>query len=289
MENIIQLTKLTIIILSVILAFIPVFLWGYHFLQKHKELRKLVVITFVSGALAVTPLLLYKYLWDFFPWINAFVWTRNLSVDFLGLSSLMLIPIPIIMTFLLVGVIEEISKIYTVKLVDKDRIRSIDDAIEFAIIAGLGFAFVENSIYFYNILTSRGFEEFVFPFVFRSLFSTFAHVMFSGIFGYFYGVAHFAQPILQKEIRENRHPIIKWLHKVSHFKKETLFHEEKILEGLIAAVLLHAVFNIFLEMEWIFLIAPFLLGGYLILDYLLSQKENMKNYKKLLPVRTSRK
>jgi RsiW-degrading membrane proteinase PrsW (M82 family) len=283
------MSKIGIIIVSVIFAFVPIIAWGWHFLRKHPETKRLVILTFIAGALSVTPLILYKFLWNFFPWINAFIWTRNLNVDLLGLSSIMIVPFSVLTTFLLVGVIEEISKIFAVKFMDRDKFRSIDDAIEFAIIAGLGFAFVENSLYFYNIITSRGFEDFIFPFVFRSLFSTFAHVMFSGIFGYFYGVAHFADPILKKEMREKRHPIIKFLHKHFHFKSTVLFHDEKILEGFVIAASLHGMFNIFLEMGWVFAIVPFLFMGYVALTYLLEKKENLKNLQKLLPVRTTSK
>ncbi len=281
------MSKIGILAVSILLAFVPIIMWGWHFLKKHSEVRRMVILTFIAGALSVTPLLLYKFLWNFFPWINAFIWTRNLNVDIIGLSSVMIVPLSVLVTFLLVGVIEEVSKISAVKFMDKDKFRNVDDAIEFAIIAGLGFAFIENAIYFYNIIMSRGFDDFVFPFVFRSLFSTFAHVMFSGIFGYFYGVAHFADPILKKELREKRHPILQFLHKYMHIKRRVMFHDEMILEGLIVAATLHGFFNIILEMEWIFAIVPFLFGGYLTLSYLLEKKENLINLKRLLPVRTS--
>lgn len=287
MFSTLEISREGIIGISVLLAFVPIIAWGLHFLHKHPEKRKLVLITFIGGAISVLPLLLYKYLWQFFPWINAFDWIRNSDFELFGLNSLILIPIPVLITFLFVGIIEEVSKIYSVKIIDKNRIQNVDDAIEFAIIAGLGFAFIENIIYFQNILHSRGFENFLFPFVFRSLFSTFAHVMFSGIFGYFYGIAHFADPIYKRKVRKERHILLNWLHKICHFKKITLFHEEKMLEGLLAATLLHAAFNVFLEMEWVVAIVPFLFMGYLILDNLLARKENHLNLKRLLPERTT--
>lgn len=287
MESTLEISRIGIIGISVLLAFVPIIAWGLHFLKKHPEKRNLVLITFFAGAASVIPLLLYKYLWQWFPWINAFDWIKNTNFELFGINSLLLIPIPVLITFLLVGVIEEISKIYAVKILDKKKFSSIDDVIEFAIIASLGFAFVENILYFQSILASRGFENFLFPFVFRSLFSTFAHVMFSGVFGYFYGVAHFADPILKKKIRKERHVILAWLHKVSHLKKTTLFHEEMILEGLLAATFLHAAFNVFLEMEWLVIIVPFLFVGYMILDSLLERKENYVDLKQLLPERTT--
>ncbi|MFC1655887.1 PrsW family intramembrane metalloprotease [Patescibacteria group bacterium] len=273
--------------ICVLLAFLPVIMWGYIFLKKHPEAKKLVIITFIAGMVSVAPLLAYKYLWQFFPWINAFIWTRNLNADILGLSSFMLIPLPILVTFMFVGVIEEVSKIISVRVVDNKAIRSIDDAIELCIVAALGFAFIENIIYFNNIAAVRGMDQLFFPFIFRSLFSTFAHVMFSGIFGYFYGVAHFAEPILKEELRNKRHPIMKLFHKIFHIRRPVLFHHEKIVEGFVIASLLHAFFNIFLEMEWAFMIIPFLAGGYATLVYLLKKKENLKKYGKLASIRTS--
>ena len=282
MDHIAFTIKMAIIIIASMLSFVPLFLWGYHFYKKHPEKQKYVVTTFIAGALSVIPLLVYKFSWNYFPWINAFLWTRNLHADILGISSFALVPISIIVTFLLVGVIEEVSKMTAVRFTDIKIFKSIDDVIEFAIIAALGFSFIENIIYFYNIINIRGFENLVFPFVFRSLFSTFAHVMFSGIFGYYYGVAHFANQELKDEMQKNRHPIIKFFHRYFHFKKEVLFKDEKILEGLVVATSLHAVFNIFLEMEWAFLIVPFLACGYAILNYLLNKKENLKEWGRLI-------
>ncbi|MBU1446391.1 PrsW family intramembrane metalloprotease [Patescibacteria group bacterium] len=287
MNTALSVSKTVVVVLCTGLAFIPILLWGGHFLSKYKASRKWIIITFIGGALAVTPLLIYKYLWQFFPWINAFVWTRSLNVDILGLSSFMMVPWAVVATFIFVGIIEEISKMFSVKLIDKHILTNVDDAIVFSIVAALGFAFVENAIYFYNIVFLRGFENLLFPFVFRSLFSTFAHVMFSGIFGYFYGVAHFANPVLKRAIRKNRHPILVFFHKHFHWKRSVMFHDEKILEGLFFASGLHAFFNIILEMEWTFMIIPFLVMGYAILDHLIKEKDNLKKYGKVIPVRTS--
>lgn len=281
MENPIVVSKFAALVICTILGLIPILIWGYIFLRRHKENKehkKIIIMTFIGGIVSVTPLLVYKYSWQFFPWINAFLWTRSLNTDVLGLSAFTLIPLPVFATFMFVGVIEEISKIFTVKLVNQNFLKDIEDAITLSIVAALGFAFIENIIYFYNISQIRGVHQLAGPFIFRSLFSTFAHVMFSGIFGYFYGVAHFAHPIYQEESRKNRHPWIKWMHNHLHFKKEHMFRDEKILEGLLVASLLHAFFNIFLEMGWTYLIVPYLFLGFFILKYLLQKKENLKNY-----------
>lgn len=266
---------------SILLALIPAFIWGYIFYKKQPEKKSLVVITFISGAIAVIPILGYKWLWQFFPWINAFQYTVPFQQDIIGLTRFAMIPLSVLLTFMIVGVIEETMKIWGVKVIDKNKFRHIDDAIEFCIIAALGFSFTENILYFYNIWMNQGIENLFIPFLFRSAFSTFAHIMFSGIYGYYYGVAHFAKPILQEEIRQKRFFWTKLIHKIFHIRKSRLFHEEKLLEGFLISVTFHAIFDVFLEMDWTFLIVPFLTGGYIALSYLFAKKENHKRYDKL--------
>jgi RsiW-degrading membrane proteinase PrsW (M82 family) len=115
-------------------------------------------------------------------------------------------------------------------------------------------------------------------FVFRALFSTFAHILFSGIYGYFYGLAYFADPIWSEEVRKGRHPIINLFHTVFHMKRNRVYATEKLSEGLFLAVVLHAAFNVMLEMNLTFFMVPFLVFGYTFLDYLFHRKENLKAF-----------
>jgi len=101
---------------------------------------------------------------------------------------------------MIVGVIEEYMKHLSVRATDDDKFMNIDDAIEYSIIAALGFAFIENIMYFYFIWIHQGVDALFISFIFRSIFSTFAHILFSGIYGYFYGIAHFAKPILEESV-----------------------------------------------------------------------------------------
>jgi len=263
------------------MACVPAFIWGYVYYKKNPEDRSLTAITFIVGALAVFPILLYKFSWKYLPWLNAFRFADNYKADLIGLSSFFIIPLSVIITFMLVGIMEELMKLFAVKIVDDEKFRDVDDAIEFFIIAALGFSFTENILYFYNIWTIEGPMNLFLPFLFRSSFSTFAHVMFSGIFGYYYGVAHFAKDVLQDEIRAKRCRWTVWLHKIFNARQVKLFHEEKMLEGGIIAIGLHAIFNVFLEMNLTYLIVPFLIAGYITLDYLFALKENHKKFGKL--------
>lgn len=277
MANIIQ------IIGSIILASVPALIWGHIFYKRNPGNRRLLGWTFFVGAMGVFPILLYKFSWQFFPWMNAFRLADYYKDDVIGISNAIALPLSIILTFMIVGIIEENVKFASVKIVDEeDDIKSIDDAIELFIIAALGFAFTENILYFYHIWLNSGPENLLLPFLFRSTFSTFAHLLFSGLLGYYYGIAHFATPILQEELNANQKKWKTWLKKPLTIGKQRLFYQQKLLEGLILAIGLHALFNIFLEMNLTFMIIPFLVGGYTTLNYLFDKKENHKTYGKLL-------
>jgi len=262
-------------VIAFLLAIVPAFVWAAIFRKKEGAKKSMSLKTFIGGAVFVAPLLAYKFLWQFFPWLNAFAYTHQFSDDFVGLANITSIPLDVLLTFLIVGVIEEVTKFMAVK-VSGSEINSIDESIEMFITVALGFAFVENIIYFYNIMADRGAENILYPFVFRSLFSTFAHMMFSGMLGYYYGLAHFAGPILQEENVEKRFPFFKKIAQIFHLKNEISFKEEKLVQGFVTAIGLHALFNIFLEMNWTFLLVPYLTAGFIMLNYLLEKKEDRK-------------
>jgi len=162
------------------------------------------------------------------------------------------------------------------RFADENKISSVSDAISFAIIIALGFAFVENVVYIsrFWLNTSQNFAGFSAFFLLRSTISVIAHVCFSSIMGYFYGIAHFSNEIYREECRENRHPVLKIVHKIFHLKAAPLFHEEKMLEGLFLAMFVHAVFNSLLEFELVALVIPFLIGIFLYILNLLHRRDN---------------
>lgn len=261
---------------SIILAAIPALIWVYIFFKRQPEDKHASFMVFSLGAISVFPILLYKYLWQYFPWINAFQYTQKFDDTIINLHALFSLPLGVIFTFMVVGIIEELMKHYCVRSVNFRFLRSIDDVIEFSIIAALGFAFTENILYFYNIWEVKGVDELLKPFLFRSVFSTFAHVMFSGIFGYYYGMGLFAKLSLQKQIVEGRSWLAKSFFRIFHFRTSAVFYEEKLLKGLFLASFLHAIFNVLLHLQLTFLTVPYLVGGYIVLSYLLDKKENHK-------------
>ncbi len=159
--------------------------------------------------------------------------------------------------FVVVGMLEEFIKHLVLRFTDDEKIRSVDDALEFSIIVALGFVFVENILYFGKV-GSGGISGFVMGWfmLLRSTVSVVAHICFSAILGYFYGVARFAKEFYQMEQKEGRHPVLQKMHQILFLKGETLFHEEKMMEGMLVAMGLHAVFNAFLEYGKSIMIIP---------------------------------
>ncbi len=264
--------------ISILLACIPALIWGVIYYKKDPVYRPKAVQSFLLGIGSVLPILFYKWSWDHVPQINVFNFTDNFTTDIFAFTPFLVLPIGSILAFMFVGMIEEYMKNIVVRYADRGFFRNIDDAIEFSIIAALGFAFFENILYFYYIWNFQGQDALLVSFVFRGVFSTFAHILFSGIYGYHYGLAYFAEPLWTEEQRKKRHPMVDFFHRVLHMKRDRVFAAEQNTLGLFMAVSLHAVFNIFLEMGLTSFLVPFLVFGYGYLDHLFRKKENLKLY-----------
>lgn len=263
----------------VVLAILPVTVWLYIFLKHQREKPFLVFLSFIFGALTVVPVFVLQY-----EILRIESWLGSL------LSNLIF---TIFITAIWVGLYEETVKHWVVKIVDRRIFRNIDDAIQFSIIVALGFSFLENALYFHSIWGNPQIDNFWFYYLFRSIGSMFLHILASGIFGYYYGLAYFAKPVLQHEIRAGRSFIFtRKLHQILHLKSVTVFREEKITEGLILAVFLHAGFDFCMSMShnavatnsifamrfWLIIVVPILITGYFYLTSLLDKKENHKIY-----------
>ena len=174
---------------------------------------------------------------------------------------------------ILKAMMEEYSKHLLIRFTDDDQLFNIDDAIELSLFVGLSFAFVENILYFSN------FPDNVFAlFVGRSLLTVLAHVVFSGIFGYYYGIAHFASPLYFEKniVRGKKSFYLIVLSKIFRIKKDNIFREVMILKGLFMATLIHATFNFLLEKNQVQIAFIVVIGTAYLLLKLLKKKENYR-------------
>ena len=253
-------------IISALLALVPAAIWLYIFFKYKKSDKKMLALIFSGGILAVLTVFAIQYLWANIPEIDPFLWIENNISDptyyFVGI-------------FVLVGIMEELVKQMMVRYVDSKTvlIQTINDSIRFSLVAALGFAFAENIIYFKTVMMVAPIQEVIVTFLFRSIFTVCAHMIFSGIFGYFFGIAKFTI-----DITRNRHwegkvylgvHLIKNIFRIPYAQA---FKEYKILQGLLIAISLHAIFDYMLQMNQILPVIVLVGLGYAYLRYLLSRK-----------------
>jgi hypothetical protein len=170
---------------------------------------------------------------------------------------------------------EEIIKQIVVIFVDKKTllIKTIGDSIRYSIVAALGFSFVENAYYLIQFWPSLALTEIAGMYMFRSIFTTCAHMIFSGIFGYYYGIGKFAIDINEQEKWTGEVSLsTKVFSKIFGMPKSQAYQQQIIVKGMIIAILAHAVFNYLLELNIVLLALGFVLCGYGYLRFLLSRK-----------------
>lgn len=256
------------LIASTVLAVIPVGIW-LRIVSKKAEERGLLIKTFLFGTFSVIPPFILIFLFERYPNIN-FYSIINSSVEEIAFA--------ILLTNLLVGVIEEIAKHLIVRIIDKrhpEYIQTISSAVQLSICAGLGFAFAENIFYFYTISTNEQFgaADLFSTFIFRSVFTMCGHMVFSGIFGYFFGIGKFAGDITDQARWEGSNlRFARWFSRISGRMVFQVVREQKILIGLFIAIVMHAAFNVSLDMEYKFPAILIVTIGALYIGYLLKTK-----------------
>ena len=252
-------------LIATVVALIPAALWCALFLKYHTERIGLVVLMFFSGMLATAPILFYDALVRRGAELNFFVFALkpesfNRSADLFVSGGLLGSPglkgtiLATFLSFIVVAVIEEVSKYWVLRKSSEGFPTSIDDVLQFAIVVAIGFAFAEN------VLNSNYFLGFVREYLLRpegsdilgflsnvtgrSVLTSMVHIVSTGVLGYFLGLAMFAGPYLRGGQHRGQHfPLLRVCSEVLHLPEETLFRLGTLTCGLLAAVLLHSVFN----------------------------------------------
>lgn len=252
------MNQLSLYAISAVLALIPAILWLTFLFKKNKR-KGLQLLIFFTGTLTVIPVFAFQYFLQVFPqfdvvnFLQGKVHSENLNYIFL---------------FIGVGIVEEIVKQMIVRFIDRRYllIQTINESIQFSLISALGFSFIENIFYIYNIWTGIGIEQVIVPYMFRSVFTTCAHLVFSGVFGYYYGIAKFSL-----NIREQSRWVGKklyftnFLSRVFGMARSQAFKEQMILKGLFIAIAMHAAFDFLLQLNQIIPVVIFIAGSAAIL------------------------
>ena len=136
------------ILISLILSFLPALIWLLLiFYFRHREKKKFLVLSFLFGALAVLVVFAIQSL---------LLTSSNYNFETLLEEIFKSTTIIFLLFFSVMGLIEEILKYLVVRILDKklSLIQTINISIIFSVAVALGFAFLENFIYFLNLQIS---------------------------------------------------------------------------------------------------------------------------------------
>ncbi len=264
-------------------ALVPALFWltlYYHKDYKDPEPKKVIAKTFLIGALAALPFLGFRY---FLLWLN------SSSAILTGISSVIIF-----------AAMEEMAKLSaSIYVVTKHKVEfnQIIDGVVYSVTAALGFAFIENMIYFASFLSSGADTiDALYVTAYRSFGTMLAHTLFSATAGLIWAYAYFSKqitPFQQKqllafEFRDFINHEILGLHIIrENILKATPSrrggHEKKVLvlEGIMLAIFLHVIFNLATAFEIFgknltFLLVPLIIAGFLYISFLFTKKLNQK-------------
>ncbi|MCK5015935.1 MAG: PrsW family intramembrane metalloprotease [Candidatus Peribacteraceae bacterium] len=251
-------------ILASIIAIIPAILWCLFFLKYHKQRLSMVFLMFFAGMLSTAPILFYDKLvrsgvelqFFFFrivPENFSTTSTAFISGNLVGMTGVRSTLVVTFVSFLFVGIVEEVSKFWVIRKSGRRFFSSIDDVLQLSIIVAIGFAFAENVLnptYFMNfvrayILTSTpNWGAFVGNVLGRAILTNMVHIVSTGVMGYFMGVALFAGPILKDGKSKGRFFILAdGLNSLLRLPKKPVFRKQMLIVGLTFAILLHGLYN----------------------------------------------
>ena len=255
----------TVRMLAMLSALIPAIIWCVLFLEYHRERFCTVFLMFFSGMVATVPILFYDalvrrgielqfFLFRVIPESFNRSAEQFVSGQMVGIGNLHSTLLTVFLSFLIVGLIEEVSKYWVLKRSGQMVFSSIDDVLQLSIIVAVGFSFAEN-------ITNPGYfmgfvREYLLvpdhPDVFgflsnvvgRSIMTSMVHIVSTGVMGYFLGLAIFAGPYLEEEYKRGRvHRIMEWFHSLFRLQRKSIFRIQMVCTGLFFAILLHSLFN----------------------------------------------
>lgn len=248
------------------LATLPTVIWFGVMFQGRKTSRWPLFLAFLLGTFTVVPLMVLDY-----------IFIKNPALDIYNAveSTFTAASVAAFIGLVIAAWSEEVFKGWVVRVINRTRIgiQTINDAVRYSVLAGLGFAFTENIFYFYYIWQGDGFLGLLFPMIFRSIFTVCGHMVFSGIFGYYYGMAKFARPIVETKLWMGEgSKSLQILSRILGVDEAKAFSQWVMLKGLIIAAVIHTAFNFMVDLGQFLIVLGIVGGGFLFLKYLMAHK-----------------
>jgi RsiW-degrading membrane proteinase PrsW (M82 family) len=177
------------VIIAGLLSLLPVFilLWVYYVREDRPSVRGTAIARyFALGAVAVGLAVLLER--------GVYAFWQRVSPETSGVffaSNIFPADLPSVLaaafvSFLIIALIEESVRYFLMRLAMRrsPEFDQLIDGVQFGMALGLGFAFIENTIYFLELFRSLDFDTLVVVFFLRFLISTVGHMAFGGVMGY---------------------------------------------------------------------------------------------------------
>ncbi len=181
--------SIALAIIAGLLSLLPVMIlfWVYYMREKQPTVPGRAIVKFFTlGAAAVGLSLAMEYAeqwawYRFSPNTIHFFYAQNVAYD-----SILYVLLAFLVQLLFVALAEEGFKYLLMRralsrTADADQ---LIDGVQLGFAVGLGFAFLENTIYFLDLFSQYQFSTLVVVFFLRFLYSTFGHMTFGGVMGY---------------------------------------------------------------------------------------------------------
>jgi len=186
--------SIAIIIIAGLLSLLPVviLLWIYYVRERQPTVRGATMARFFALGMLCVALAVALERAVYTLWKTLSPTTSNVFfIEGISFSHLPSLVPAMVVSFGVIALIEE-SVRYLVMRLSFDRTQDFDqliDSIQYGFVLGLGFAFVENTLYFLRLFQSLDFDTLVVVFFLRFLISTVGHMAFGGVMGYCLGMA----------------------------------------------------------------------------------------------------
>ncbi len=235
------------LLLLIVLSFIPSLFWLFFYFIYSPQFttsRGILTLLFVGGiGAAIAAGLIERFGISFLPENILSILNQYFFLE--PPESPATLGVLAIFIFLFIAPVEELLKFFLLYIVIKKfpkHLNQIIDGIKFGIVVGLGFAVLENGLYFFPHLISGETTTLLKVFSLRFFVATLGHSLYTGVLGYYVGLSHFHR----------------------------LYRGRFIRNGLILAILIHGLFNFFLLIN---------IGFYSIIIVILSLLFMMKWYR----------
>lgn len=211
----------SLVVLAVLLSLLPVvtLFWIYYLREREPSVSgRTVTRFFAAGMLTVLPAVFLESGAHTLASEVSPVVASAFFTDFFFVRSLKDIVLAFFIAFGIVALVEEGFRFLFLRFLVRrsSELDQVVDGLHIGVASGIGFAFVENTLYFLRLLERLDFNTLAVVFFLRFLISTFGHISFGGVMGVEL-VRALAHP-LERRVRLWRAFLIPWvLHGVFDF------------------------------------------------------------------------